>query len=140
MGALYGSPVQQLLSAYDLGKTVFSPGQTTAVLAFQLRRVIIPLNLVHGSTRIGPPDAKGSTFPETHFAWISNAFMPFGSAPGQNIILPDSMLGLPPGRPLASPGRFRSRGSWMRPSTPGVMTLVMSQSLGTPGTKKRKRS
>ena len=82
---------------------------------------------------------KGVVSPETHFTWISNAFMPFGSALGQDIILPDSMLGLPP------VDRWPTRGGpilWIldpaehpRPDDPN-----MSQSLGTTGTKKRKRS
>ena len=64
--------------------------------------------------------------------------MPFPSVPGQEVVLPDSMLGLPP------VDRWPPRGGpipWIldpaehpRPDDP-----VMSQSIGTTGTKKRKR-
>ena len=34
--------------------------------------------------------------PEVHFVWLSDSFVPFAARPGQEVILPDSMLGLPP--------------------------------------------
>ena len=84
-------------------------------------------------------DRQGAEPPETHFAYLSNSFMPFPSVPGQAVILPDSMLGLPP------VDRWPPRGGpipWIlnpaehpRPDDP-----VMSQSLDSTGTKKRKRT
>ena len=64
--------------------------------------------------------------------------MPFGGAPGQDIVLPDNMLGLPP------VDRWPARGGpipWILDPAehPRPDDLVTSQSLGTTGTKKRKR-
>ena len=85
----------ELLGAYDPGKK-FSP------------RAKLPPSWRFNSEGTHPVEScsreykdwktgrEGVVSPETHFPFISNIFIPFGSAPGQDIILPDSMLGLPP--------------------------------------------
>ena len=138
----YGSTLRftgaELLSAYNPGKT-FSP------------RAKLPPSWRFNSEGNHPVEScsrdykdwttgrKGVEAPETHFALLSNAFMPFPGVPGQDIVLPDSMLGLPP------VDRWPPRDGpipWIldpaehpRPDDP-----VMSQKIGTTGTKKRKRS
>ena len=82
---------------------------------------------------------KGAEPPETHFALLSNGFMPFPSVPGQKVVLPDSMLGLPP------VDRWPPRGGpipWILDPAehPRPDDSTMSQSLGSTGTKKRKRT
>ena len=82
---------------------------------------------------------SGVDSPETHFPWISDAFIPFASVPGQDIALPDNMLGLPPVT------QWPARGGpipWILDPAehPRPDDANMSQSLGTAGNKKRKRS
>ena len=136
-----GSPLRftgvELLSAYEPGKTHspqaklppswrINPGSTS------------PVESCVRDYKDWTTGRKGVLSPETHFPWLSDAFVPFASVPGQDIALPDNMLGLPP------VAQWPARGGpipWNldpaehpRPDDPS-----MSQSLGVVG-KKRKRS
>ena len=137
----YGSTLRftgaELLSAYNLGKA-FSPRAKLPPSWRFNSEGPYPVESCSRDYKDWTTGRKGAEPPETHFAWISNAFMPFPSVPGQEVVLPDSMLGLPP------VDRWPPRGGpipWIldpaehpRPDDP-----VMSQSIGTTGTKKRKR-
>ena len=94
-----GSPLRftgaELLSAYEPGKThspraklppswCFNPGTT-----FPIESCV--RDYTDWTTR-----CKGVPSPETHFPWLSEAFIPFTGTLGQEVVLPDNMLGLPP--------------------------------------------
>ena len=138
-----GSPLRftgaELLSAYEPGKT-YSP-QAKLPPSWRLNSgATHPVESCVRDYKDWTTGRSGVDSPETHFPWISDAFVPFASAPGQDIVLPDNMLGLPP------VAQWPARGGpipWIldpaehpRPDDPS-----MSQSLGgAANTKKRKRS
>ena len=138
-----GSPLRftgaELLSAYEPGKT-HSP-RAKLPPSWRLNSgATHPVESCVRDYKDWTTGRSGVESPETHFVWISDAFVPFASAPGQDIILPDNMLGLPP------VAQWPARGGpipWIldpaehpRPDDPS-----MSQSLGGAATtKKRKRS
>ena len=137
-----GSPLRftgaELLSAYEPGKTHSLWAKLPP--SWRLNSgVTHPVESCVWEYKDWTTGRKGVTSPETHFPWISDAFVPFTSVPGQDIVLLDNMLGLPPvdqwpvrGGPIPW---ILNPAEHPRPDDPN-----MSQSLGVTGNKKRKRS
>ena len=137
-----GSPLRfigaELLGAYDPGKT-YSPRAKLPPSWRLNSEGTHPVESCSREYKDWTTGCSGVDSPKTHFTWILNAFMPFASTPGQDITLPDNMLGLPP------VDQWPVRGGpipWIldpaehpRPDDPN-----MGQSLGVTGNKKRKRS
>ena len=137
----YGSALRftgaELLSAYNPGKQFSPRAKLPPSWRFNLEGNH-PVESCSRDYKDWTTRRKGAKPPETHFAFLSNAFMPFPSDPGQEITLPDSMLGLPP------VDRWPPRGGpipWiLNPAEhPRPDDLIMSQKIGKTGTKKRKR-
>ena len=123
----YGSTLRftgaELLGAYNLGKQ-FSPRAKLPPSWRFNSEGTHPVESCSREYKDWTTGCKGVKSPETHFPFLSNAFMPFTSAPGQDIVLPDSMLGLPPVDRWPARGGVLSRGFWTRPNIPGPMTLL----------------
>ena len=93
-----GSPLQftgtELLSAYEPGKT-HSPWAKLPPSWHLNPGTTFPVDSCIRDYKDWSTGRKGVDSPETHFPWLSDAFVPFASIPGQDMALPDNMLGLP---------------------------------------------
>ena len=137
-----GSPLRftgaELLSAYEPGKTHSPRAKLPPSWHLNSGATLLVESCIR-DYKDWTTGRSGVDSPETHFPWILDAHVPFASVPGQDIVLPDNMLGVPP------VGQWPARGGpipWILDPTehPRPDDPSMSQSLGVTGNKKRKRS
>ena len=138
-----GSPLRftstELLSAYEPGKTHSPRAKLPPSWRIDLGTTF-PVDSRVRHYKDWTTGRKGVPSPETHFPWISDAYVPFASIPGQDIALPDNMLRLPPVQQWPAHGGpipwILDLAEHPRPDDPS-----MAQTLGGSGkTKKRKRT
>ena len=95
-----GSPLRfigaELLSSYEPGKD-YSPRAKLPPSWRKDLSVNHPVNCCVRDYSDWTTGFPGVPSPEVHFAWLSEAYIPFAAQPGQEIYtLPNNMMGLPP--------------------------------------------
>ena len=85
----------ELLSKYEPGKK-YSPRAKLPPSWQKDLETSYPVDSCIRSYKDWASGYSGVPSSEVHFIWLLESFIPFATRPGQEVILPDNMLGLPP--------------------------------------------